>query len=62
MPGILLTLCLLYSGLMEELPLGLADVMQRTGCDDDLGKVVGDLEAGNEGAPAGFEVPKGALH
>lgn len=49
-PGIIRPLYLLQVSFMEELPLGLTDVIYHKGCDDDPGHVVFcDLEVGGDG-------------
>lgn len=48
---------------MQELPPGLADVMQHVDCDNDLGDVgLGDFEAGGEGASVSLQAAEGILH
>lgn len=48
---------LLCPGFREQLCLGLTDIMQCTGCNDDPGKfILKNLEAGREKVPAALEV------
>lgn len=56
-PGFLHPLCLLHPGLVEELPLGLTDVVQQASSNDPGDGGLDELEAGSEGVPASLEVP-----
>lgn len=49
-PGILGMLCLFCGAWAEELPVGLVDIVQHTGCSNDPGDVgLSELKVGSEG-------------